>query len=150
MLLFCFGNVTLPDKDVYVDMLECNHVHNKNGEYVFTQVILWAEFPSEGIKKEYRAVDWIMINEKEKNSPPIKKGKLWTTQKKCYYKGKEYAVNVHAPIYKESWTMDDPERVSNSKHYGGDKQHLKPELFKPWFDPEVKAARESINETKDE
>jgi len=152
MLLFCFGNVTLPDKDIYVDMLEYNHVYNKQGDHCFSQVILWVEFPIEGISTEYRALDWIMVNNYREKIvvEPRQHGKLYSTKKRITFKGKDFYVNVHAPLFRESWTVDDPERISSNKHYPIGKDGLKPLLFKMTFDPEIKAARESIDETKDD
>lgn len=142
MCLF-FGNNNFPVDSVYVDMIEYNHVYNSKGDHCFTQVILWVEYPAEGQKTEFRALDWIMVEWKDRNiTIPIKEGELYRAKKACFHKGNTFYVNVYAPIYRESWTMDDPERISNSKHYGRGKDHLKPDIFAMKFSTEYKKWKE--------
>lgn len=142
MCLF-FGNNNFPVDNVYVDMIEYNHVYNTKGDHCFTQVIFWLEHPVAGIGTEFRAAEWSMVEWHNKNIvAPIKQGKLYSAKKACYHKGQTFYVNVYAPIYKESWTVEDPERVSSAKHYGPGKDHLRPGIFFMEFSTEYKKWKE--------
>jgi hypothetical protein len=97
ILLFClmlqFGNNCR-----YCDRIERNHVY-RNGEYTFTQIICW-EWNVE--VNEYEVIGWFM-----ETTPPEKQGR-W-----CYitYQNKKF----FSRIYKESWTMFDPEVEDRKK-----------------------------------
>jgi len=112
-----------------VDVIEVNHVLDGNGSLVFDQVIFWRWRP---LESHYRVVGWRMLRN-VREEPPIKqmraepkcwkppkwkgghatpirrhdRGGWWLSQ----WRDEKDRVfrEVAAPMYRETWTLHDPE-----------------------------------------
>ena len=122
ILLVCiaFGDTSRNLIDVvHVDMIEYHHCYTqKKCEPLFSQVIFWNYYDD-----ELRAVGYLMIDDKNfQTAIPTKVGGLYKVRKPY---NNTYIIVV-SKFYKESWSQDDPERISNATHW---RNKVKPNIF---------------------
>lgn len=119
ILALLFG-ITGAHDEISVDLIELNHVRRDNCD--FDQIIFWKEYPAKGLNlSEFRAIGFHVIGNYEQLTPII-------TQKNGFYKVRhkfqdrcgEKPITVISKLYRESWSMDDPERESVRKHWHGE------------------------------
>lgn len=107
-----------------VDLIELNHKHDRTGKHTFSQVIFWERHPGNG---KYRVRDWFLVDDRESLSGyPVKRNDRWESW--FVKEGKTHRIT--SPIFKESWTMYDPE-VEDKRKWPGDarKKLRNPELI---------------------
>jgi len=105
-LLLCFlgrvipGSVAVP----YHDMMELNHHYSDKGVLIFSQVVFWSDeyyrFESRGF-----VLDRDFLSEPEKTDC----GYLFR------YREGGRIMMARSSLFRESWTVIDPERVSSGK-----------------------------------
>jgi hypothetical protein len=91
-------------REVQVDLIELNHRYDKgNGQNYFAQILLWERLPQNGryITRGF-AVDRDFIQW------PITENGITTVK----VERGGTCVTIRARLYRESWTMYDPETVS--------------------------------------
>lgn len=101
-LLFHIGDTHC----VNVDILETNHVYNKDGAYIFTQVIAWKIMPEDG---RMHNLGWKMV--KANFDYPIKANKIW------YLKLSDRLIKADQHL--ERWLNFDIERADSSEYWRG-------------------------------
>ena len=85
----------------HVDMIEVNHVHDKKGDHIFSQVVLWKIDALDGKLHNW---GWKMI--KQPWDQPISYDGIWNIYHIC----DRGTLDVSAPCYRERSTMHDVER----------------------------------------
>lgn len=118
-LFLCFMMVLgIGDKNSStVDILETNHVYDKNGLYVFTQVIAWKIMPDDG---KPHNLGWKVI--KEPFEFPCKSAALWyiiVDNKKIY-----------AKMHIQRWLNFDIERQDTDSYW----HNQRPNIFEKTLD----------------
>lgn len=105
LLFLLFGvGIPGPDREVKVDLIELNHRYSPEGQHYFSQILLWERLPQNGIYiSRGFAVDRDFLQW------PITTQNGITTVK---IERALSVVTVRARLYRESWTIHDPEIVS--------------------------------------
>jgi hypothetical protein len=92
-----------------VDLVELNHKYGPNGSHTFSQVIFWERVPENG---KYRVRDWVLVETQETlNRIPILQNGVYET---CFIRDGIY-YHVRSNLFRESWTMHDPEALDAMK-----------------------------------
>lgn len=89
-----------------VDAIEINHFYCGEGNLVFTQAIFWEFSDSE---PRLRVVAWRLW--KDPSKTPTRRGKEW----ELVWADGETLRRVEARLFRESWTMHDPEMSNRSE-----------------------------------
>ena len=98
----------------HVSCIELNYFHDTKGNLAFTQVILWEITPTTG-KFQVRA--WCMVNDREaSNRRPVKNEQTGIYQVDWYDAGQKTQRKITSRLYRESWTVVDPERDDLKRH----------------------------------
>jgi len=96
--------------DQFVDLIELNHKYAADGKHTFSQVIFWQRLPQNG---KYRVREWVIPDDRESlSSFPVKRHGLYESQ---FVKNGIY-YRVRSPLFRESWTMKDPEVEDGKIH----------------------------------
>lgn len=113
-LLFFFV-FDVPKHDViYCDVVEENHMYDKKGEYTFTQVIFWIEYPAVGLNRTKMCPHGFRMLDKGREIEKKEGYYRYFATNETYQTGR---IEVRAPIYKESWTHIDPEATARRIHW---------------------------------
>lgn len=111
--------VTNSHNEIYVDMIELNHIRNKTSE--FDQIIFWKEYPTIGLdRSEFRAIGFQVISGNDHFPYIHNQNGYYKVQHKFEINGVARPISVISKLYRESWSMTDPERESVRKHWNGD------------------------------
>lgn len=117
-LLLVFG-LSNPCREVSVDLIELNHISNDTSQ--FDQIIFWKEYPAVGLNRsEFRTVGFFVLD-RETNINIIRKNKF------CKVGGVKIGssyIYIVAPLFRETWSMTDPERESARKHWAGNPPNI--------------------------
>lgn len=93
-----------------VDLIELNHKYAKEGKHTFSQVIFYERAPETG---KYRVRDWVLVETQESlNRIPVLRNGVWET---CFVKDGVLHL-VRSKIFRESFTMNDPEVEDGRVH----------------------------------
>lgn len=110
--------ITKPYSEISVNLIELNHIRNDTTS--FDQIIFWKEYPSNGLcKTELRAIGFQVIGTNELAPFIHKKNGYYKVQHKVQTDNGYYPITVVSQLYRESWSMTDPERESVRKHWNG-------------------------------
>lgn len=94
----------------HCDLIELNHKYAKDGKHTFTQVIFWERLPQNG---KYRVRDWVISDDRESlNAVPVSRNGFYESH---FVKNGIY-YHVRSPLFKQSWTMNDPEVEDGKTH----------------------------------
>ncbi len=101
LLLLMFG-VGIPntEREVRVDLIELNHRYSSDGKNYFSQILLWERLPQNG-----RYVTRGFAVDRDFMQWPITQNGITTV--KIDRRGA--CMTIRAQLYRESWTMHDPE-----------------------------------------
>jgi hypothetical protein len=113
LLLIALSDIRFTFKEpVYehADLIEMNHKYHESGKPAFTQVIFWERHPGNG---KYRVRDWFLVDDREQLCGiPMKRSGIYES----HFIKEGYYYIVRSPLYRESWTMYDPEAQDADKH----------------------------------
>lgn len=105
----------------HCDLIELNHKYAKDGKHTFTQVIFWERLPQNG---KYRVRDWVISDDRESlDAVPVLRHGLYESH---FVKNGIY-YHVRSPLFRQSWTMNDPEVDDGRVH----PKHMRVPLRKP-------------------
>ena len=96
---------------VRVGLIELNHVHNKQGQLVLSQVIYWNQYEVPG-GQEWRPVGYIVLSsETAAFGWPLKTADGWESSvvKRLHLVEGEVLIKIISSKYRESWTNYDVE-----------------------------------------
>ena len=101
-------------EELWVDLIEVNHIYDKRGEYSFSQIIYWREYPTVGLNRScLAAVGFQLLT---KDSPigtwPSKTTRGYEQTRVIPLPRCEKRVVIASKYYRESHTQVDPERES--------------------------------------
>jgi len=97
-----------------IDLIELNHFYDPCGRHVYDQVIFYQLAPETG---KYRVRAWCLIEDRETLSRrPMKDPRTGRVRVEWYDSDQKILRRLESPMYRESWTQVDPERM--------DKRHL--------------------------
>jgi len=106
---------------IRVGLMELNHVHNKQGQRVLSQVIYWNQYEVPG-GQEWRPVGYIVLS--SENAPmgyPLKIPGGWESlfAKRLDLVEGEVLIKIISARYRESWTNYDVEVDGRSRWKNG-------------------------------
>ena len=101
----------------YVDLIELNHYYDKCGRLVFEQVICYERTPETG---RFQVRAWCMVNDREhSNRRPVKNEQTQMYQVDWLDTDKRLQRKITSRLYRESWSMVDPEVANKKVHPEG-------------------------------
>jgi hypothetical protein len=104
LLLLLFGvGIPNPEREVRVDLIELNHRYIVEGKHYFSQILLWERLPQNG-----RYISRGFAVDRDFLQWPLTQNGITTVK---IERGGS-CVTIRARLYRESWTMNDPETAS--------------------------------------
>jgi hypothetical protein len=122
-----FGSAEYPS--THVDCIELSHIFDMKGRIIYDQMIAWEWNPTNG---KFQVRGWCLCNE----DYPI------TFDGITKFENKDY--RLHSPLFRESWSILDPER-ENKKVWPESMRYALP-MKQPWW----KGLKRVDNQTTDE
>lgn len=123
LILFC--GVSKTHNELWVDLIELNHVRRENSE--FDQIIFWKEYDAPGLNRtEFRTIGFFLMTP-ENYQKFNKVNNIYIINNHTWRKsdGSQVFSTIKSRLYRESWSNSDPERESVKKHWGG----MQPEFW---------------------
>ena len=92
-----------------IDMIELNHFYDPAGRHIYDQVIFYHLAPETG---KYRVRAWCLVEDRETLSRRPFRNPATGQVRVDWYDGEHKVLRrLASPIYRESWTQVDPERM---------------------------------------
>jgi hypothetical protein len=92
-----------------IDMIELNHFYDPHGRHIYDQVIFYHLAPETG---KYRVRAWCLVEDRETLSRrPIRNLETGRVRVEWYDGEHKVLRHLESPIFRESWTQVDPERM---------------------------------------
>ncbi len=96
-----------------VDLIELNHFYDPCGRHVYDQVIFYHLAPETG---HYRVRAWCLVEDRETLSRrPTRDAHTGLVRVEWFESDQKLLRRLHSPMYRESWTQVDPERLDKRK-----------------------------------
>jgi hypothetical protein len=91
------------ERELYVDMIELNHMYGTKADYVFSQVIVWERWPETG-----RFVSRGFSTDRDIVSGPYwSEGLMYVVVRR-----NREVIKIRSRLYRQTWTQLDPETAS--------------------------------------
>ena len=107
MLFFIVGG-----SEIHVDLIEWNHIYDRRGNRVFSQVVLWDFDASDGRPHN---VGWFIGHEAPRREGRMVRVNVWNGRK---------ILRFRSTMYRETRSMEDPERADSRDWWRGENPNL--------------------------
>ena len=111
-----------------VDCIELNHHYDKSGKHIYDQVIFWERTPTTG---RFQVRSWCLVDDREAlDRRPAKNEATGLYQVDWFDTDQRLQRTISSRLYRESWSMVDPERDNKRLHSEQDRISLAHRLSK--------------------
>lgn len=102
-ILMLEGSARLHQQVREFSVIELNHKYDEFGTHCFDQIIVWQW---DDHYRRHDVVCWWIVDKESIDRLPTKTGEKWRLEK--LIDGQRF--RFQSPVYRETWTMTDPER----------------------------------------